>query len=181
MFPIGMIHGRFQPFHNGHFDYLSQALQKSRHLFIGITNPDSSSVVEDNSDSHRHLASANPFPYYVRAQMIARSIILNVELSERINDITIVPFPISSPKLWKDYLPSNVVQMIRLLDPWDNKKQAVFLEYRFEVVVLDGMRIVSGTEIRRDIDLKNNVWKEKVPTGSKHVIEDWLMQQPNFR
>ena len=84
MFLIGMIHGRFQPFHNGHFDYLSQALQKSRHLFIGITNPDATSVVEDNSDSHRHLASANPFPYYVRAQMIARSISLNSELKREL-------------------------------------------------------------------------------------------------
>src|SRR5687767_2020496 len=129
MYATGMIHGRFQPFHNGHFDYLSQALQLSCHLFIGITNPDAMSAIADASDSHRHLASANPFPYYLRAQMIAKSVLMDGQLKERINDITIVTFPISSPTLWKDYIPVDAVQMIRLLDPWDTKKQAMFLEY----------------------------------------------------
>jgi len=173
----GMIHGRFQPFHNGHFGYLSQALQKSRHLFIGITNPDATSIIEDDSDSHRHLSEANLFPYYARAQMISRSMLLSNELSARINDITIVPFPIGSPKLWKAYIPYNAVQMIRLLDPWDCKKQKMFLEYGFDVIVLKGLRLVSGTEIRHDIHSKNHAWENKVPIGSKIIIENWLKQQ----
>ena len=71
--------------------------------------------------------------------------------------------------------------MMRLLDPWDKKKQDMFLEYGFQVAVLNGMRIVSGTEIRCEIDLKNDAWKEKVPAGSKRVIEDWLIQHPDLR
>ena len=35
-----MIHGRFQPFHNGHLDYLRGALARCDELFVGITNPD---------------------------------------------------------------------------------------------------------------------------------------------
>ncbi len=33
----GMIHGRFQPFHNGHLEYLLAALERCETLIIGIT------------------------------------------------------------------------------------------------------------------------------------------------
>ena len=35
-----MIHGRFQPFHNGHLEYLRGAAERSDEVWIGITNPD---------------------------------------------------------------------------------------------------------------------------------------------
>jgi len=35
-----MIHGRFQPFHNGHLEYMRGAADRSDELWIGITNPD---------------------------------------------------------------------------------------------------------------------------------------------
>ena len=35
-----MIHGRFQPFHNGHLAYLCGAAARCDELFVGITNPD---------------------------------------------------------------------------------------------------------------------------------------------
>ena len=35
-----MIHGRFQPFHNGHLEYLAGAAERSDEVFVGITNPD---------------------------------------------------------------------------------------------------------------------------------------------
>ena len=31
-----MIHGRFQPFHNGHLEYLAGAAERSDEVFIGI-------------------------------------------------------------------------------------------------------------------------------------------------
>lgn len=42
----GMIHGRFQPFHNGHLEYALAALSRCSHLIVGITNPDPSTVIE---------------------------------------------------------------------------------------------------------------------------------------
>ncbi|MGZ4357283.1 MAG: adenylyltransferase/cytidyltransferase family protein, partial [Gaiellaceae bacterium] len=35
-----MIHGRFQPLHNGHLEYLRGAAAQSEEVFVGITNPD---------------------------------------------------------------------------------------------------------------------------------------------
>ena len=46
----GMIHGRFQPFHNGHLEYLRGAAARSDEVFVGITNPDPSRVKEEPSD-----------------------------------------------------------------------------------------------------------------------------------
>jgi len=166
-----MIHGRFQPFHNGHFDYLVQALAKVQYLVVGITDPDPTSVAEVGSDSHRHLQDANPFSYYSRLQMITKSVLLYDNICERLTDITIVPFPIHFPSLWKEYVPPNVVQLIRLIDPWDKKKQQMFLEYGFDVIILDGTRLVSGTEIRKYIFSNNPIWRQKVPHGSQKIIK----------
>ena len=35
----GMIHGRFQPFHKGHLEYMRGAAECCDELFVGITNP----------------------------------------------------------------------------------------------------------------------------------------------
>jgi len=37
---LGMIHGRFQPFHTGHLEYLVAAAGRCRRLAVGITNPE---------------------------------------------------------------------------------------------------------------------------------------------
>ena len=40
----GMIHGRFQPFHLGHLEYLQGAAAQSDEVWVGITNPDPTRV-----------------------------------------------------------------------------------------------------------------------------------------
>ena len=65
-----MIHGRFQPFHNGHLEYLRGAAARSEAVFVGITNPDPRRVKEEPSDPMRHLPESNPFTYTERLLMI---------------------------------------------------------------------------------------------------------------
>jgi nicotinamide-nucleotide adenylyltransferase len=45
-----MVHGRFQPFHSGHLQYALAALQRCAHLIVGITNPDPSAIVQEQTD-----------------------------------------------------------------------------------------------------------------------------------
>ena len=54
----GMIHGRFQPFHNGHLEYLRGAAERSEEVFVGITNPDPARIRPEPSD--RRGTSPNP-------------------------------------------------------------------------------------------------------------------------
>ena len=105
--------------------------------------------------------------------MIKHSIQLDKDLKDRFLDITITPMPINKPELFEYYFPSknNVVQLIRLLDPWDHEKKLLFEKYNFNVVVLEGKRITSGTEIRDSIINDDDTWKAKVPIGTLKVIE----------
>ena len=170
----GMIHGRFQPFHHGHFFYLRKALEYSKKLIIGITNPDPSFTTKVESDSHRHLSDANPFSYYLRMKMIQNSILCDDKLRMRYSDVVITPFPINKPEYWKYYIPmGDVVQLMTILDPWDEEKQNLFQKHGFEVIVLGDNRIVSGAEIRQDIYNKKS-WVHKVPRGTMEILEQWL-------
>ena len=52
----GVIHGRFQVFHNDHLVYLLAGLALCRHLVVGITNPDPFLTRDDAADRKRsHL------------------------------------------------------------------------------------------------------------------------------
>jgi hypothetical protein len=64
--PLGMIHGRFQPFHKQHYEYLLSALPRCELLVVGITNPDTESLLADEESPHRHLGHANPYSYFDR-------------------------------------------------------------------------------------------------------------------
>lgn len=181
MYKIGMIHGRYQPFHLGHFKYLKDALMCSEKLIIGITNPDPNLTGKDNSDAHRHQADANPFTYFLRLKMIQKSILMDTEIAHRIADITFVPFPINKPDFWYCYLPpENPVQIMNLIDPWDHVKKEMFERHDFKVFVIGSNRYqtkddkyVSGTSVRSDINTKGE-WQSKVPPGTRYVLENWL-------
>lgn len=180
MINIGMIHGRFQPFHLGHFDYLKSALEYVNELVIGITNPDPVLTSKVNSDSHRHLPDANPFSYFLRLKMIQASILFNEELCDRYKDVMIVPFPVNNPDIWKYYIPmEDTTQIIRIFDPWDEEKKQLFRKSDFDILELDGKRLTSGSEIRKDIFSENGHWQSKVPEGTRKVIKTWLQQCKN--
>ena len=52
---LGMIHGRFQPFHLGHLAYLRAAAKRAERLLVGITNPDRARTLAEPADPRRHL------------------------------------------------------------------------------------------------------------------------------
>src|SRR5439155_1811351 len=108
----GMIHGRFQPFHNGHLEYLRGAAVLCDELFVGITNPDPRRIKEEPTDPLRHLPESNPFTYTERLLMIEA-----VSHDERI-PVHVVPFPVNEPELWPAYVPAGVTQYLRLFSDW---------------------------------------------------------------
>src|SRR5205085_4879358 len=106
----GMIHGRFQPFHNGHLEYLRGAAERSDEVFVGITNPDPARIKPEPADPRRHLPESNPYSYVERLLMVeAAAADAGIE-AERLH---VVPFPVNEPELWDAYVPRDVVQYIR--------------------------------------------------------------------
>ena len=164
----GMIHGRFQPFHLGHLEYLRGAAERSEELFVGITNPDPERIRPEPSDPLRHLPESNPWSYAERLLMVkAAAVDVGLEL-ERVH---VIPFPVNEPELWPAYVPAGVTQYIRLFSAWGGTKIERFRIAGYEVVVLDeGAETgISGAEVREALR-ESGEWETLVPPGVARVI-----------
>ena len=67
----GIVHGRFQPPHNGHIRYILAALERSKHLFIGICTPEICTAEEAAESGYPCTAEENPYSFHERSRMIA--------------------------------------------------------------------------------------------------------------
>lgn len=166
----GMIHGRFQPFHNGHLEYLRGAAERSDEVWIGITNPDPARVKPEPSDPARHLPESNPFSYAER-MLMAKAAAADAGLEPAA--VHVIPFPVNEPELWPAYVPAGITQYLRLFSDWGGTKLERLREAGYEVVVLDegAAKEISGAEVR-DALRNGGEWESLVPTGVARVIRD---------
>jgi len=160
-----MIHGRFQPFHNGHLEYLRGAAARSERVFVGITNPDPQRIREEPSDPLRHLPESNPFSYTERLLMVEE-----VAADEGIR-VHVIPFPVNEPELWPAYVPAGVTQYLRLFSEWGGTKLERLRAAGYDVVVLDegAEKAVSGIDVRAAMR-DGADWQALVPPGAARVI-----------
>jgi nicotinamide-nucleotide adenylyltransferase len=164
-----MIHGRFQPFHNGHLEYLRGAAARSDEIFVGITNPDPARIRPEAADPLRHLPESNPYSYVERLLMVkAAAAGAGLDLAR----VHVIPFPINEPELWPAYVPDDVVQFIRLFSDWGGTKVDRLREAGYEVVILDegAEKEVSGAEVRAAIR-EGGDWQRLVPPAVALVLE----------
>jgi cytidyltransferase-like protein len=160
-----MIHGRFQPFHNGHLEYLRGAAARSDAVFVGITNPDPQRIKEEASDPLRHLPESNPFTYVERLLMVSA-----VAEDEGIR-AHVIPFPVNEPELWPAYVPAGATQYLRLFSEWGGTKLERMRAAGYEVVVLDegSDKEISGTRVREALRSGGD-WESLVPPAVARVI-----------
>ena len=165
----GMVHGRFQPFHNGHLEYLLRAAELSDELFVGITNPDPERIKREDSDPLRHLPESNPYSYVERLLMV-KAAALGAELD--LARLHVIPFPVNEPELWHAYVPGDVIQFVRLFSDWGGTKVDRLREAGFEVVVLDEgtEKEISGADVRSAIRAGGD-WESLVPPAVAGVLK----------
>lgn len=169
-----MIHGRFQPFHIGHLDYLIKALEVTENsLIVGITNPYPELILKEPSDDHRHLVQANPFSFFQRYSMIRESILKEASLEKYFTKISIIPFPIHHVDLWKYFIPMNTVQVMSVFEEWDIEKKKRFEQYGFKTHLLECQRLISGTLVRKKIANSNNSheYEKLIPAGTRSILD----------
>jgi nicotinamide-nucleotide adenylyltransferase len=165
----GMIHGRFQPFHLGHLEYLRGAAAHCEELFVGITNPDPERIRPEASDPLRHLPESNPFTYVERLLMVkAAAQAAGIDLAR----LHVIPFPVNEPELWHAYVPDDVVQFIRLFSDWGGTKVDRLGDAGYEVVVLDegAAKEVSGADVRAAIR-EGGDWESLVPPAVADLLK----------
>ena len=164
----GMIHGRFQPFHLGHLEYLRGAAGRSEEVFVGITNPDPTRIRPEPSDPLRHLPESNPWSYAERMLMVKAAA---TDLALDQTRLHVIPFPVNEPELWAAYVPEGVTQYIRLFYDWGGTKLDRMHEAGYGVVVLDegAEKQISGAEVREALRSGGD-WESLVPAGVARVI-----------
>lgn len=166
----GMIHGRFQPFHLGHQEYLRGAAELADEIFVGITNPDTTRIRPEPSDPRRHLPESNPWSYVERLLMVkAAAGDLDLDPSR----VHVLPFPVNEPELWPAYVPEGVTQYVRLFSEWGGTKLARMRDAGYDVVVLDEgvQKEVSGADVRAALRAGGD-WEPLVPPGVARVIRE---------
>jgi nicotinamide-nucleotide adenylyltransferase len=164
----GMIHGRFQPFHNGHLEYLRGAADRSDELWIGITNPDPARIKPEASDPLRHLPESNPFSYAERLLMVKAAA---ADLGLDPASVHVIPFPVNEPELWPAYVPRGITQYLRLFSAWGGTKLDRLREAGYEVVILDegAEKEISGADVRAALREAGD-WESLVPPGVARVL-----------
>jgi nicotinamide-nucleotide adenylyltransferase len=165
-----MIHGRFQPFHNGHLEYLRGAADRSDEIWIGITNPDPARIKPEASDPIRHLPESNPFSYAERLLMVKAAA---ADLGLEPASVHVVPFPVNEPELWPAYVPAGVTQYLRLFSSWGGTKLERLREAGYEVVILDegAEKQLSGMKVREALR-EGGDWEALVPAGVAGVLRE---------
>lgn len=173
-YPLGVIHGRFQILHNDHRRYLLAGKNLCEHLVVGITNPDPSLTRIDASDQKRSRNLANPLTYYERHCMV-KAVLLEAGIAYE--EFSIVPLPINLPELYKYYVPLDAVFFLSIYDEWGRRKQAMFRDLDLKTHVLwdvpEEKKGLSSSDIRQQLILGNDVWRNQVPTATERLVEDW--------
>jgi cytidyltransferase-like protein len=166
----GMIHGRFQPFHLGHLEYLRGAAAESDEVFVGITNPDPTRIKPERSDPVRHLPESNPWSYAERLLMVKAA---GADLGLDPTRLHVIPFPVNEPELWPAYVPDEVTQYLRLFSEWGGTKLERFRAAGYEVVILDEgvAKAISGADVREALR-EGGDWESLVPPGVARVIRE---------
>ncbi len=170
MIKTGVIHGRFQLLHNDHMKYLLAGKERCQHLVIGITNPDPSLTQQDPADPERSSPDANPFTFYERYSMIRESF---CEIG-RLDEISIVPFPINFPELYSNYVPMDATFFLTIYDAWGEKKLNIFQSLGLKTEVMWRRPLeekgLSAGNIRKLI-IAGKPWEHLVPAAVTRTIK----------
>lgn len=168
---IACVTGRFQPVHHQHLELFALALQQHEHLVVAITNPDSAARHREETSQHRHTAAANPFSYFERARLLS-AVLTGSGFAER---TTLVPFDLTRPQHWPDYVPLPAHHFVRAFSDWERQKGDWLRDAGYRVTVLDGDADakISASDIRGAIG-DGRPWEHAVPEAARPVLRALL-------
>jgi nicotinamide mononucleotide adenylyltransferase len=169
----GVIHGRFQVLHNDHLVYLLAGMKLCRRLVVGITNPDPFLTRDEDADPKRSDPAANPLTYFERYLMV-RAVLEEAGIES--SCLSVVPFPINLPELYRYYVPLDALFFLSIYDEWGKRKLEYFTSLGLMTHVLRDVSAeqkgLSATEIRRRMAC-NEPWENLVPPAAADLLKRW--------
>jgi len=170
-YEIGCIHGRFQPFHNEHFQYLMLALEKCRHLVIGITQPNNVELKSIHHIDKRVDPSANPLSFNQRIEMI-KAVLEKQNISDA--RYSFAEFDIDKPKALEAKVSTDLICFTTIREPWNQNKvdTLVKLGYHVDVLLEDySDKRITSSDIRKKIKNDDLSWKFDVDLACFEYLE----------
>lgn len=164
-----MVHGRFQPFHNEHLQYVLEGLTRGGGtLIVGVTNPFPESDPEGcfSGDDHRHDGDANPYSFLERARMVKRSL---AEEGADLSQILVIPFHLDMLDHYTSFA-REVEMLVNVLEDWDEEKCRRFDAAGFSVARFHRPRTMSGSQVREMLNAGIGV-EHLVPGGTLSVLD----------
>lgn len=168
MTTLACVTGRFQPVHVQHVELFGIALRDADHLVVAVTNPDSAARHQESTSEHRHTDGANPFGYYERLRLLEAALD-GAGFRAR---ASVVPFDLTRPHLWPEYVPLHARQFVRVYDAWEREKADRLAAAGYEVTVLDGDRAsrVSASDVRAALAAGDDGWTAHVPPATVPIL-----------
>lgn len=163
----GSAHGRFQPFHNEHLEYVTEAHRSCKFLWIGITKYDLDAEVSPLGRD-REKPESNPLTYFERISIIGDAL---TEIGIQRNSFAFIPFPIEHPQKLKQFLSTSVLCFTTICESWNEEKIDVLKNEGYAVKVLwKRKKKVTGQAIRQQLVEDNPLWKQNVPPATTRAM-----------
>ncbi|MEI8130457.1 MAG: DUF3750 domain-containing protein [bacterium] len=170
-YPVGLVHGRFQPPHVGHIAYILRALERAEHVMIGICTPEICTEADAARTGYPCAPHQNPLTNDERVDML--TLALEAEGVDRTR-YSFIAFP-SDYKNSKALLPKGTIFLMSVTGPSDTKKIDYLkkIGFRAEVVITipeSSDRARSG--LVRENAHNGDQWKTVLPPAIIKYIED---------
>ena len=167
---VGLLCGRFQPFHYGHFDFISGVFEYVDHLIIGITNPDINSFNYTESDLQRSRPESNIFTYKERKEMVD-AVVKNHFPPSKTHEV--IKFNLNDIQPIIDKLPENLLFFHTIYDSWGEEKRKLFESTGTTVKVLWRRKdkITTATNVRYHLTERDRDWERFVPRPVVKIIQ----------
>jgi nicotinamide mononucleotide adenylyltransferase len=168
--PSASVHGRFQPFHNEHLEYVLAAKERADFLWIGITKFDINPSEFTPLGRPRERPENNPLTYFERVGMIAAAL---KESGLGTDSFGFVPFPIETPQRLGAFMPTTVPCLTTICEAWNREKISILRHYGYSVTVLweRSVKLITGGAIREDIINGGSAWELLVPPATVGAIK----------
>ena len=173
---LAAVTGRFQPVHDQHLELFALALAEHDHLVVAVTNPDTGARHVAATSAHRHTDDANPFTYFERARLLAAAL-AGAGMADR---ATVVPFDLTRPELWPEYVPLGAVHYVRAFSAWESDKAARLAAGGYGVVLVDGDPATKLDAATIRAGFRDDSWPSLVPPATVPILSSLLEERVSW-